>query len=66
LKLDVKSSEWRTVVKWADEQIEVQRDLLEDSTLTIEFTQYHRGFIQALRALKSLPDAHASRDLGDS
>jgi hypothetical protein len=66
LKIDPHSPEWRAIQEWAAAQIEVQRDLLEDSTLTIEFTQFHRGFIQALRALSALPDAEASRALNAS
>ena len=65
MKLDRKSQEWRHIESWADEQIAAQRDLIEDSTMTIEYTQFHRGFVAALRALKNLPDADASRVISE-
>jgi len=65
LKIDKNSADWRTVDAWLKDQINKQRDLLEDSTLTIEYTQFHRGFIAALRALENLPESEGSRVLSE-
>jgi len=45
------SPAWRALERWAAEQIEETRTLLENPDTTPEMTMYHRGVIAALKAL---------------
>jgi len=52
--INTSTREWRTIETWAQDKIKVAQAVLENPQLDDRMTSYHRGRINALRALLAL------------
>ena len=53
--VDVHSTTWVNLAKWASSEINAKHELLEMTRLSHEDTQYIRGEIGSLKALLAMP-----------